>query len=111
MLNLKIPNHFDTEKIFLGLVETINPDATMDERQIVPKVVVLEKGKQSLKPIKTYEYHNINKIVPLASYMEDKEIGWFISKDKINQIVERTGLEEAKVLETKKREKVLKKAA
>lgn len=115
MLNLKLPSYFDTEKIFFGFVDTINPNASSNESQIVPKVVILQKTSKAknakLKPIKTYEYHNINKVIPLASYMKDKEIGWFISSDKVEKIIERTGLPEAKVLDTEKHEKVLKKAA
>ncbi len=115
MLNLKLPSYFDTEKIFFGFADTVNPNANGSENQVVPKVVILEKKSKAknakLVPIKSYEYHNINKIVPLASYMRDKEIGWLISNEKVQEIVERTGLEEAKVLDIEKHEKVLKKAA
>lgn len=112
MSNLRIGNYFDTEKIFLGLADTINPNASMNESQIVPKIVVLEKKSQNrMEPIKPYEYHNVNKVIPIASYMKDKEIGWFISMGKIEEVLERTGLEEAKVLDIEPREKVLKKAA
>lgn len=115
MLNLKLPNYFDTEKIFLGIADTVNPNANTNENQVVHKVVVLEKKlnakKINFKPIKTYEYHKVNKIVPIASYMQDQEIGWLISEEKVKKIIERTGLSEAKVLDTEKKEKVLKKAA
>lgn len=112
MLNLKLPNHYDTEKLFLGLADTVNPNANINENQIVSKIVVLEKKSNAkFEPIKKYEYHNINKIIPLASYMHDKEIGWFISDEKVKEVIERTGLEEAKVLNSEKYEKVLKKAA
>ena len=115
MLNLKLPSYFDTEKVFFGFADTVNPNASTNENQIVPKVVILEKKSKAknakFEPIKTYEYHNINKIIPLASYMKENEIGWLISSDKVEKIIERTGLEEAKVLKTEKHEKVLKKAA
>ena len=47
MLNLKLPSYFDTEKIFFGFVDTINPNAGINESQIVPKVVILEKTSKA----------------------------------------------------------------
>lgn len=114
MLNLKIPNYYDLEKMFFGFADTLNPNANQNENQIVSKVVVLEKIKgNKFVPIRRYEYHSINKILPVASYMKNSEIGWFISDEKIKEVIERTGFEEARVLEmdNTKKEKVLKRAA
>ncbi len=114
MLNLKIPNYYDLGKMFFGFADTLNPNADRNESQIVPKIVVLEKQKENKYiPIHPYEYHSIYKITPMASYMKESEMGWFISEGKIKEVIERTGLEEARVLEMDitKKEKVLKRAA
>ena len=91
---------YDTAKIFLGFAETLNPNAGINENQTPPKVVVLHKDGVNQKPIKEYEYHYCKRIVPIASYMDPKEISWHITTNKINEIIARTGIEEANVIDT-----------
>ena len=107
MANFK---YYDPAKIYFGLVTTINPNAGIHENQTPQRVVVLKKSKNTYIPIKNYEYHYCRKVTSIANYMDNNEIGLFISEDKINEIIPRTGLQEAKVIEMEKEtSKVLKK--
>lgn len=113
MLNLKIPGRYNARKTYLGIVETINPNAGYNESQVIPKVVLLTKEKNKLKPMfSDYEYHNLLDSQPAVSYLDPKEKSFFgyISKNQLQKAISRTRLKEAERL-TKEKNKVLKKIA
>ena len=57
MLNIKMPGYYDAKKTYLGKVETVNPNAGYNEKQIINKIVVLEKNKGKLTPrFSDYEF-------------------------------------------------------
>ncbi|MBE6147253.1 MAG: hypothetical protein E7168_02840 [Firmicutes bacterium] len=107
MVNFK---YYDPAKIYFGLATTINPNAGINENQTPQRIVVLKKSKNTYIPIKNYEYYYCKSVVSIANYMDINEIGLFISEDKINEVISRTGLLEAKVIGMEKdTSKVLKK--
>ena len=110
MLNIKMPGYYDAKKTYLGKVETVNPNAGYNENQVVSKIVVLNKTKNSLTPIYDYEYYNLKDSQPAVSYLDPNEKGIFgyISEAQLQKAITRTGLKEAERLDENK---VLKKVA
>lgn len=110
--NIKIPNRYDIKNTYLGLAETINPNAGYDEKQVIPKIIVLQRVNNKLVPMwPDYEYHNIIDSQPAASYLDKKESGLFgyITDSQLQKAITRTGFKEADRIN--RNEKVLKKVA
>lgn len=114
MTSLKLSNYYDAKKTYIGIAETVNPNAGYHEEQIVKKVVLLTKDeKDKYKPLyDDYEYHKLITVQPVASYLIHNEKGIFgyINEEQLKKAVSRTGLQEAKRL-TRDNNKILKKSA
>lgn len=113
MLNIKMPGYYDAKTTYLGMVETINPNAGYYEKQVIPKIVVLTKTKNRLEPMYSdYEYYNLIDSQPAVSYLNSKEksIFGYINEAQLQKAISRTGLKEADRL-TKANDKVLRKVA
>lgn len=114
MLNLKLSNHYDAKTTYIGIAETVNPNAGYYEKQVIPKVVVLNKVKNKFVPMfDDYEYHNVIQSQPAVSYLDAKEKGIFgyITEAQLQKAITRTGLKEAERLNRKEENKILKKVA
>lgn len=113
MINIKMPGYYDAKTTYLGIAETVNPNAGYREKQVISKIVVLTKIKNRLEPMYSdYEYYNLIDSQPAVSYLDSKEKGLFgfINEAQLQKAISRTGLKEANRL-TKENEKVLRKVA
>lgn len=106
-------NYFGVKKIYIGIAETVNPNAGYHEKQIEKKVVLLTKNNDNkYKPLyDDYEYHKLEQVQSIASYLKPKEksIFGYITEEQLNNAISRTGLKEAKRLT--QNNKILKKSA
>lgn len=113
MLNIKMPGYYDAKRTYLGIVETVNPNAGYNENQVVSKIVIMNKYKNKLNPIYSdYEYYNLIQSQPAVSYLDsnEKTVFGYISEAQLQKAISRTGLKEAERL-NKGNDKVLKKVA
>lgn len=85
------------KNVFIGHVETINPNVLENEKFTESKVVALQlvgfnndKKEPTYKPLKKYkEYYKILSVEPMIGYVTDKDI---------NKKIKETGKPEVKVL-------------
>ena len=82
--------------VYIGHVETINTNANIDMKAVESKVVALKlleldnKKIPKYKPLKKYgEYYKLISVEPISGYVSD---------NKINKALKKTGKEEVKVL-------------
>lgn len=84
------------KKVYIGHVETINTNANVNEKVVKSKVVALQLqgfNKNNLpeyKPLRKYsEYYKIITVEPILG---------FVSDNRINRELKKTGKEEVKIL-------------
>ena len=83
--------------VFIGHVETINPNVLENQKFTESKVVALQrigfendKKTPAYRPLRKYkEYYKVLSVEPIVGYVSD---------NKINEILKQTGKPEVKVL-------------
>lgn len=105
IINFKMPNRYDAKTTYLGIVNTVNPNANYGENPIVRKVVVLKKikVKDTFKfvPLLNYSgYYEIIETILAVSNLEQNEKGIFgyLSDDQLNKAILKTGYPEVEIL-------------